>query len=659
MPEPTRVEVIADLSTMKKEFKAGTEEFNRWAQNIKAGNATAMKAFRETGEELRQLGKDARVSSEDMDRLNGIIQRVENAADRAGTRSANAFERGARGLSIMADQGRITERSLNSLIASGADLAFAFGPEGALISGVLMVTAAIVANIETTEQRMEDVTRKFNERVSDILLNDSPVEAARAAGRAYVAELQAIDKLKSDSARAASTGIDWGRPLADLRVHGFFGQGGSDQDAVMSSALDVDASRKGERVLSQVHAHDAEITQAKDDEKQARQELTQWHEKVTQLRDEGKTAELRVAMGERDRLQETVNGLRQHVHGLEQDRINTANRLAQDSSLTAAQRYALAHPDKPRELTDFSDEDRRSDAAASSAAAGRRIQQMERGNQRADELRRQDAAALQRANALLIQMEDSATQHEALSEGQREAAEKARARAAYDRRVSEIQTLQVTEAMKTQLLVAAARERDAAVAAMERTAYDRQQNALLKHMTDMLKVNDAAVKAQVRAEQEKERMLTNILASSGEALVRGHGDLAHRIMQAALEPEVKYLEAMAMKHYALAAKDAMTGNIVGAAQQTAGATALMAGAALLGSIAGAGGGGAGGSGGGGGGMSSASHMGASSSSGTQQTLIAHVIVEHQAEDGRVISRQRQQFQRLDDRNVSTRIGALA
>lgn len=655
MPEQTTVKVTADLSQLKQEFASGTAEFNRWAQNINAGNATAMRAFRDTAEELRQLGKDARVSNEAMDQLNATIGRVENAAASAGERSANAFERGARGLSVMARQGDVTARSLNQIIAAGSDIAFAFGPEGAILSGVLMVTAGIVAHVETSEQKMADLVASYNDKMNQLLMDGRAIDAARAEARAFVKELEDVAKAKSDILnRRTSITADW-RVIT-----------GADDDAIAKDRAEKEAAAQTAKILANIEVHDKDLKRLKDERKEANDDIVRAQAKLDGMERKGHEADYAATERARQAAQARLTELETRTRDLEADRHKRVWNAELNARGNDAREQALGMNEQNFEKADFDAEHAERDHAMARADLGAGERRAARDDaaraKSAEERRRQNDEMVReqaRATALLLQMQDNAAQHEALSDDQREKADKAKAQRDYDRRVAEIESIHVTEARKTTLLVAAAQERDAAIAAVERTAYDRQQNVLLKNMTERLKLVDKEVKAEEEAEKKKEQTLTQILASSGEALVRGHGDLAHRIMQAALEPEVKYLEAMAMKHYALAAKDAATQNWVGAAEQLAGATALMAGASLVASFAGGGGGGGGGGSAGGGGMSSASHLGASGGAGNRDPLQVHVIVVHQDANGREISRMRQEFQRLDDRNVSTRIGALS
>jgi hypothetical protein len=214
--------------------------------------------------------------------------------------------------------------------------------------------------------------------------------------------------------------------------------------------------------------------------------------------------------------------------------------------------------------------------------------------------------------------------------------------------------------MKADLMIAATKARNDAVAKIDKDARDKLRTEIAKEAMQALSEYEKANKKQEEAEAKKQKMIETILASSGSALVAGHGDLAQRILKAALEPEVKYLQAMAMKHYALAAKDFATQNWIGAAEQMAGATALMAGAALVGSIGGVGGGGGGGASGGGGGggaSNSATSLGASGG-GAASPLQIQLILVTQDQNGRETSRTAQQIQRLNDRNVPIKIGGL-
>src|SRR6185312_14364647 len=163
--------MIVDNVQLKKSFDEDIKLLADMTRATDQFNKSAVEGARGAIEAQKEYGKELGASSDQMRRLDAISTQLETKVSAAGDRMATSAERGARGLSVMARQGTVTARSMNQLIAAGADIAFA--PEGTIISAVLMVTAGIVAHFESVDSKIEETIAKFNHSIDDMLLNDS------------------------------------------------------------------------------------------------------------------------------------------------------------------------------------------------------------------------------------------------------------------------------------------------------------------------------------------------------------------------------------------------------------------------------------------------------------------------------------------------------
>jgi len=664
VPNPVGVTMIVDNVQLKKSFDEDIKLLADMTRATDQFNKSAVEGARGAIEAQKEYGKELGASSDQMRRLDAISTQLETKVSAAGDRMATSAERGARGLSVMARQGTVTARSMNQLIAAGADIAFAFGPEGTIISAVLMVTAGIVAHFESVDSKIEETIAKFNHSLDDMLLNDSPIELAKASAKAYIDQLEAQGELVAAAKKAAMVrSLGTGAPFGLDALTNWYANHvtGTAEDKVKTAAAEGSAADVASALLAPIHARDKEIDRLKDEEKRAAGEVTTWREKVDALKSDGKTAELKVARHELADLTGQRDAARKRINELEQSRINTADAIVakMTSPREAAAAFAIVNPIKDRGLTDFSEEDQHSDATASSARAARSIAAITKSNAERDRLRKERADAERRANEMMGQMQDAAVQHLMQAHGLIDEAEKAAIDREFNRRADEIDHLKVSEDRKAELLIAAAIDRTNAVEAIQRRSGDRLRDEIAREANDAVREYQKGEEQKQRAIEQSARVLEQVGTRMADDLVRGREDLGRRLLKAAMEPEIMMLQGWAKSQFVQAAKDFAIQDYIGGAEHMLGGTLLMAGAAELGSLAGGSGGGAGGGGGGGsgGGSSSATHLGAT---GNQQSgpLMVQFVVVHQDANGREMSRTAQQLQRLDDRNVPIRIGAV-
>src|SRR6185312_10519666 len=249
--------MIVDNVQLKKSFDEDIKLLADMTRATDQFNKSAVEGARGAIEAQKEYGKELGASSDQMRRLDAISTQLETKVSAAGDRMATSAERGARGLSVMARQGTVTARSMNQLIAAGADIAFAFGPEGTIA--------------------------KFNHSIDDMLLNDSPIELAKASAKAYIDQLEAQGELVAAAKKAAMVrSLGTGAPFGLDALTNWYANHvtGTAEDKVKTAATEGSAADVASALLAPIHAHDKEIDRLKDEEKRAAGEVTMWREKV-------------------------------------------------------------------------------------------------------------------------------------------------------------------------------------------------------------------------------------------------------------------------------------------------------------------------------------------------------------------------------------------
>ena len=222
----------------------------------------------------------------------------------------------------------------------------------------------------------------------------------------------------------------------------------------------------------------------------------------------------------------------------------------------------------------------------------------------------------------------------------------------HDLRIKEIDQMNIDNDLKRALKKQADDEEVAAVEAL-----DRRLRALAdKRDEEDRKQDEHAAAKKKQAIEREARILESVETKMANDLLDTRLAFGHRLLKAALEPEIAFLHGKAISQFEQSAADFLVGDVGGGAAHAAAGLALETGAGLVGSIAGGGGSG-GGSGGGGGGFGSGGHAGALlGAHGTSDRMLKIEIVNiTRDQTGREVARTRQMIQRLDDQNMPVRV----
>jgi hypothetical protein len=650
MPENTvRVSVVADQSELDGAYDLSLAKLQKMSQGLDTFNKQSVKAFFEAADATKKLNVELGASEKQLDKIDRLIQQVEGRADKAGERTANAFERGARGISVMTRQGTLAMRSLDQIIASAADIAFAFGPEGTIISAIAMVTAGIIAHLETAEQKMIEVTDKFNEHMADMLANNSAEEIAKRAAASYVAEIESQAKVIRDTQLGAwrkifvDGEIDLPALMARFRL-------GGEKNAVDTNHADREAADQARKIVESIDGNNKDLEKLKGERSRLNNDISSAEEHLRGLDAEKNKHEITETESRLSAARKRLSEVEALTSQLEKDRDARLQAARADAILRgdAAQEAALDERSKTYKTSDLGAEHSQRDeniALSGRGSQGRRQDQEDAKRAReAEQAREREARGLE----MLQQMRDEMAERYIRSTDFEGLADMVAAQKEYDRRIAEIDRMKITEDLKTQLMVAALEDREAKMAEVNK----KIEKAADKAVQEAIKALDKQLAQQKKASDAKAKVIEGVEHGLSQALIHHHKEMGREILAVLLEPEIKHLEALAAKQFVLGGSDAALGNYGGAAKHFAAGALLEAGAGALASFGGSVGGGGGGAGGA---SSSAASLGAGGSGTQDQTLKIEIVNVTKDQNGREVARTRQIIQRLNDQNVPIRV----
>lgn len=644
MSTQVQVDLIADAKEVSREINKTIREISLMGKAIDVNNDIAVRTWKKAAEAAREYTVAAGATHEQTLRLAVATRTTEDRVASLGERYSKAGERGERALSNIMRNGELTGKSVNNLINAAGDLGFAFGPEGAAAAGIMMIGVAIAHHLEGVEEKMEEVVDKFNHHMNEMLENGSAVEAAKQAAHAYVTELEAIAKVKHDSAvLAGKIGMD-----TDLSpfVRALIGRG-DHADAAANAHAEGVSSRLAADAISTIEARDKELEALAKRRKEANDDIAQSKEKLDGMERKGHEREYdavatRVAHARRDlaaaeKRTLELEALRRQLTESEVSLVSTP--AAQAALRIGASKYQNA---------DFDSEHADRDHAIARSGDGGQAR-----GRTADVARNERAQAEKKAGEELIKFREETTEDAVKAMGLADVAEAMAVNAAHDRRLKEIDDMKIDETRKAELRQAAGDLQIAQIAMLNA----RVQAENEKYAREQKKQDDDVTKKKTKAVQERTRTIEQVEHGMIDALVSGQKDMGRKILRALVEPEVKHLEALSAKHLAMSAAEFAAGNFVGGAKQAVAGALYAGGAATVASIGGGSGGGGGGGGGGGAGSGSAAGLGASlgTSGGADQLIRIEIVNVTRDQNGRETARTRQLIQRLEDQNQPIRV----
>ncbi len=653
-----KVDLISDAKDVSREINRTIREVSLLGKAIDTSNDIAVKTWKKTAEAAKEYLDVTHATHEQQLRLAVATRATEDRIEQLGERYAHAGERGERALSNLMRTGSLTGRSLNNLIAAAGDLGLAFSPEGALLAGIGMVGFAIVHHLTEAESKMEELEKKFNDTLINIVSAHSPVEAAHLTMEVYKQALVDIAALQEDVVKAGHGFMD--SKLKDLmaafRLHAgdiTLGLMPGSVDKAELAGAHVDRAIEARRENRGLHENDKKLEELKRDREKA-------HGEIARL------------VVEQDALTaDDVEKSKAVSRALAVTRARLRNLEAETARLgdqKNAVRSALQKKNGPAHLDDFGDKvDYAGDFAkegrneAESIASGdankavqagaRRDAARREGDRKAAEENQRRIEGARRAAAMQEQLEDQIVERHLLSLGMKDLADMEHAKREYDHQVREIEQLDVSEQTKTRLIQVAMEDRLSKITEINH----KIEEETARSVAEAIKILREGLKKEQAAHDQKVKAVESGIDRSLRAVIAGHESLGKVALREALMPIVKELEGKAAEQFVEATARGLIGDYVGAGKHAAAGAAYVAGAGSVMALAG---GGAGGGGGGGGGSAGGAGMGASlaNNRGTADQLIKIEIVSVQKDPtGREISRINQTIARLNDLNMPVRV----
>jgi hypothetical protein len=286
----------------------------------------------------------------------------------------------------------------------------------------------------------------------------------------------------------------------------------------------------------------------------------------------------------------------------------------------------------------------------------RQLERLKTMGERAERAAYQAYEREQKSGKDLQTLRDKETEDATAAMGLKDVAEGMAIVHAHDRAVQEINERQISGELKMALIQAQDDEEFAALADLNRRI--EEENA--RHEAEEDRRRRQAAEKERQARERAAAVIAGVEKRMAGDLLDTRLSFGRRLLKAALEPEIAFLQAKAMSQFEQAAADFLVGDVGGGAAHAAAGLALETGAGLVGQIAGGGGGGGGGSRGGGGGGGTAGSgggLGASLATGNQrdEPIKIEFVLIHQDQNGREIARTRQQIDRATNLNQPIRV----
>lgn len=139
---------------------------------IDASTEKLRRALREGGVELDTFAKKSEQTG----------KTSSTAASATASRQANAARAIAMTTETIARQGKVSGEAAKQLLAQGSNMAFMFGPTGALVGAIGIATLAIATMFNRTKREMEEAAEKAEETIAR-LINAGDSEGLKARAR--------------------------------------------------------------------------------------------------------------------------------------------------------------------------------------------------------------------------------------------------------------------------------------------------------------------------------------------------------------------------------------------------------------------------------------------------------------------------------------------
>jgi hypothetical protein len=647
------VRITGDVTDLNQRLAEGIRQLEAFGRSVNLQSEIAVKAFRDEAAALQQMTASGNASVQNLDRLTLATQRFENQVAATERRTAVGFEGMSRGMLMMARSSDIAGRGMASALAAASNVAFAFGPTGAIVGAVAIGGLALYEVFDRSAAK----AKKLQESVDKVIESTDrlKITALSAQLQAELSELQqgrgpipdtveGLERLAymtvgQDFTRAIRERLLRERDLRGAVARAGAAAGWLDQRDAGQDRLDV-ARKNMEDARSEALQRERELTKAVAEGNLRLVQLV--GPQVDALVARAKDAEATVR-----NLIESPMGVGQMLH------LNIGRELAHLHAGDVGFAGDLA---KARDQGDF-------EIAQKAAEKGDKV--MNAALKAAGDAVDKSLKDPKIAAALLLLGAPLQVDKGGFTDAQLanlDAMLGAVHRPRFDAEKFE-------EAFQRRQAALARTASLAPPPGFDPTSHEsvsgskggifgflNQPDPMQHVKKDLAEVRKEFTLLQAAGENAY-RGIANATATAMDSMIRVH-KISEKAITAALGgPLVKYLQGLAETDFATAASEAARGDWKGAAQDTAAGLLAEAGSALVAGFMGTGGGGSGASSSGGGVGSGQKNAGAMLGRGQNQggTWTLEVLVTQKSEDGRQLSQTRQKFQRLDDRNQSTRL----
>jgi hypothetical protein len=181
------VKISGDTTELNARLAEGIRQLEAFGRSVNTQSEVAVRAFREEAAALKQMTQGSAVSLENMERLTAATRQFESQVESSARRTNVGFESMSRGLLGIAHSGDLAGRGMGTVIAAASNVAFAFGPQGALVGAVAIGGLALYEFFDKSAAK----AAKLREAIDKVIESVDPRRIAEV-GQSISAEVAEV-----------------------------------------------------------------------------------------------------------------------------------------------------------------------------------------------------------------------------------------------------------------------------------------------------------------------------------------------------------------------------------------------------------------------------------------------------------------------------------
>lgn len=173
------LKIVGDNADAQRVIAETIRTVEKMGGSINTQSATAVKAFRAEADAARQLLTQLGASEKQMETLGRTTQRVNAQAAAHISRIGGAARTMAGGFEAMARTGNVAGEASRVVLAQGAELAFMFGPGGAIAGAVAIGGIALWNFFDRARREIEETRKKAAQELLTLISQGDLLQTAK------------------------------------------------------------------------------------------------------------------------------------------------------------------------------------------------------------------------------------------------------------------------------------------------------------------------------------------------------------------------------------------------------------------------------------------------------------------------------------------------